>query len=165
MHRPRCKRIKPDSIRCARLEQYLSITAPFDGVITERNVHPGALVGPQGAGGTTPMLRIEQVQKLRLTVPVPESIVGAIAEGVTATFTVRTFPGVKFTGIVKRVGGDYRHEDALDGGRARRRQHRWAPRAGHVRRRALAGEANGALALRTSVGRRAIHGEAPSSSA
>jgi len=85
------------------MEQYLTITAPFDGVITERDVHPGALVGPQGAGSSTPMLRLEQVQKQRLTVPVPEGIVGAIAEGSTATFTVRTYPGVNFTGTVSRV--------------------------------------------------------------
>lgn len=85
------------------LEQYLVVTAPFDGVITERNVHPGALVGPQTGTNAAPMLRIEQVAKLRLTVPVPESLVGAIAEGTPATFTVRAHPGVKFTGITKRV--------------------------------------------------------------
>jgi RND family efflux transporter MFP subunit len=90
-----------DSLRA--MEQYLAVTAPFDGVITEREVHPGALVGPQGAGSATPMLRLEQVQKLRLTVPVPEGLVGAIAQGTTATFTVRTHPGVKFQGTVSRI--------------------------------------------------------------
>jgi RND family efflux transporter MFP subunit len=84
-------------------EQYLVVTAPFSGVITERNVHPGALVGPQTGASAPPMLRIEEVAKLRLTVPVPESLVGAIVEGTPATFTVRAFPGVKFTGITKRV--------------------------------------------------------------
>ncbi len=34
-----------------KMEDYLVITAPFDGVITTRHVHPGALVGPAGAGG------------------------------------------------------------------------------------------------------------------
>jgi RND family efflux transporter MFP subunit len=90
-----------DSVRT--LEQYLALTAPFEGVVTERNVHPGALVGPQGGGNATPLLRIEQVHKLRLTVAVPESLVGGIAEGVPATFSVRTFPGVKFTGVTRRV--------------------------------------------------------------
>jgi RND family efflux transporter MFP subunit len=90
-----------DSLRA--LEQYLAITAPFDGVITERDVHPGALVGPQGAGSATPMLRLEQVHTLRLTVPVPEAIVGAIAEKTLAAFTVRTHPGEKFTGTVSRI--------------------------------------------------------------
>lgn len=90
-----------DSLRS--MEQYLTVTASFDGVVTERNVHPGALVGPQSAGGALPMLRVEQVQKLRLTVAVPENLVGAIAEGMTASFSVRAFPGVKFSGVTTRV--------------------------------------------------------------
>jgi membrane fusion protein, multidrug efflux system len=45
----------------------------------------------------------EQVHKLRLTVAVPETLVGGIAEGVAATFSVRTFPGVKFSGVTKRI--------------------------------------------------------------
>jgi RND family efflux transporter MFP subunit len=81
----------------------LTVTAPFDGTITERNVHPGALVGPQTGTGTQPMLRIELVQHLRLTVPVPEALAGAIAEGATAEFSVKAFPGVKFTGVTKRI--------------------------------------------------------------
>jgi RND family efflux transporter MFP subunit len=81
----------------------LTVTAPFDGTITERNVHPGALVGPQTGTTSPPMLRIELVQSLRLTVPVPEALAGAIAEGAAAEFSVRAFPGVKFTGTTKRV--------------------------------------------------------------
>lgn len=87
------------------MEQYLAITAPFDGTVIERNVHPGALVGPQAGTSGPPLLRVEQLHELRLTVAVPETLVGGIAAGVTATFTVRSFPGVKFTGVVKRVSG------------------------------------------------------------
>jgi len=86
-----------------QMEQYLAVTAPFDGMITQRDVHPGALVGPQSADKGTPMLRIEQVAKLRLTVAVPETYVGEINEGVPATFTVRAWPGQKFQGVTKRV--------------------------------------------------------------
>ena len=85
------------------MEQYLTVTAPFDGVVTERNVHPGALVGPQAGANAQPMVRIEQVATLRLTVSVPENFVGAIAEGSPATFTVRAFPGASFTGVTRRV--------------------------------------------------------------
>jgi RND family efflux transporter MFP subunit len=90
-----------DSLRA--IEQYLTVTAPFDGVITERNVHPGALVGPQTGGGAAPMLRIELVHRLRLTVAVPEALAGAITEGIAAPFAVRAFPGVQFNGVIKRV--------------------------------------------------------------
>jgi RND family efflux transporter MFP subunit len=96
----RADEARVESLRA--MEQYLSVTAPFEGVITERDVHPGALVGPQG-GVATPMLRLEQVHRLRLTVPVPEALSGAVAEGSKASFTVRTFPGAKFEGMVSRI--------------------------------------------------------------
>jgi RND family efflux transporter MFP subunit len=82
----------------SELESYLRIVAPFDGVISERNVHPGSLVGP--AGGA--MLRLEQVSRLRLTVPVPEAYVGAIARGASVKFAVSAFPGQTFDGVVAR---------------------------------------------------------------
>ena len=86
------------------IESYLRITAPFDGVITERNVHKGSLVGPTGGPTSTPMLRIRQVSKLRLIVSVPEEAVGDIAVGTKASFTVPAFPGETFSGEVRRVG-------------------------------------------------------------
>jgi RND family efflux transporter MFP subunit len=85
------------------LESYLYVRAPFDGMITERNVHPGALVGPPAGASGIPMLRMESVGHLRVTVAVPESDVGAIAEGAKAEFVVRTWPGVKFGGVIKRI--------------------------------------------------------------
>jgi RND family efflux transporter MFP subunit len=84
------------------MEQYLTVSAPFDGVVTERNVHPGALVGPQ-AGTATPMFRLEQVAELRLTVPVPENLVSVIDEGAVASFSVRAWPGERFSGTTRRV--------------------------------------------------------------
>jgi RND family efflux transporter MFP subunit len=98
--------VKADEARVQSLktlESYLSVRAPFDGVITERNVHPGALVGPPAGASATPMLRMESVGHLRLTVAVPETDVGAIAEGAKADFVVRTWPGQKFSGVIKRV--------------------------------------------------------------
>jgi RND family efflux transporter MFP subunit len=85
------------------LENYLVVRAPFDGVITERNVHPGALVGPPAGANAVPMLRVEQVSRLRLTVAVPENDVGAVAEGAPGEFTVQAWPGKHFSGTVRRV--------------------------------------------------------------
>lgn len=82
------------------LERYLTVTAPFDGVITERDVDPGALVGPNDA---KPMLRLEQVRTLRLTVAVPESLVDATSIGTSTTFGVSAQPGAPFTGVVRRI--------------------------------------------------------------
>ena len=82
----------------AEMEAYLELAAPFDGVITERNVHPGSLVGPS----TGALLRIEQVSRLRLTVPVPEAYVGTIVKGTKVEFRVSAFPDQTFQGVIAR---------------------------------------------------------------
>jgi RND family efflux transporter MFP subunit len=84
------------------LERYLTITAPFDGVIVEREVHPGALVGPNAGAGAPPLLRLQQNSRLRLVVSVPENLVGAIVNGAHVPFTVPAFPGETFSGVVTR---------------------------------------------------------------
>ena len=85
------------------LEQYLNVTAPFSGVITERNVHPGALVGPNGDKSQGPMFRLEQNSRLRLVVAVPEVDVSGIPRGAKAAFTVPAYPGQTFSGTVARL--------------------------------------------------------------
>ncbi|MFN7998280.1 MAG: efflux RND transporter periplasmic adaptor subunit [Bryobacteraceae bacterium] len=82
------------------LEAYLKITAPFDGVVTTRLVHPGALVGP---GTDSVLLTIDQVSHLRLIVPVPEEDVGAMARGASVAFRVPAFPERTYTGAIARV--------------------------------------------------------------
>jgi membrane fusion protein (multidrug efflux system) len=85
------------------IQSYLRITAPFDGVITERNVHKGSLVGPSGGPASSPLLRIRQVSKLRLVVSVPEAGVAGISLGDKVSFSVPAFPGQTFTGEVQRI--------------------------------------------------------------
>jgi membrane fusion protein, multidrug efflux system len=84
----------------AEIESYLQVKAPFDGVVTERNVHPGALVGPNG---NVPMLRIEKVSRLRVVLPVPENYVSGTVKGARVMFTVPSFPGEKFSGTIARI--------------------------------------------------------------
>jgi membrane fusion protein, multidrug efflux system len=83
------------------LETYLQIKAPFEGVIIERNVHPGALVGP--GSGSVPLLRLHQLSRLRLVVAVPEALVGAIVSGSRVSFKVPAYPGEDFSGNVARI--------------------------------------------------------------
>lgn len=97
------------------LTAYLQIRAPFDGIVTERNAHPGDLVGPAGVSGagskaTAPMLRIEMLSRLRLVVPVPEIDTGAIVQGALVHFSVPAFPAQTFAGTVARVSR-YLHEE------------------------------------------------------
>ena len=92
------------SVRAIRaMEAYLRIPAPFAGVITERNVHPGTLVGPNAGAGQPPALKLEQVSRLRLVVAVPEPVVGGVVEGGKVAFTVPAFPGEEFSGVVRRI--------------------------------------------------------------
>lgn len=85
-------------------EGYLVMTAPFAGVITERNVHPGALVGPSTSGANaTPLLRLVDSDRLRLVVPVPEAYSADMRPGAEIAFTVAAYPGQSFSGKVARI--------------------------------------------------------------
>ncbi len=79
---------------------YLQIRAPFDGVITERNVHPGALVS--AVTKDKPMLELKQVKHLRLQVDIPEGTAAAIRNQDTVSFYTSAFPGKKMTGHISR---------------------------------------------------------------
>ena len=88
----------------AQLESYLNITAPFDGQITTRYVHPGALVGPAGGpSAMTPIVQIQTLTRHRLVVPVPEYNVAGIPEGTEVSFTVPSFPGRVFQAPIARI--------------------------------------------------------------
>jgi len=82
----------------------LQVKAPFDGVVTERNVHPGALVGPAGApGSAVPMLRIETLSRLRVVVPVPQTYTAGVPKGTKVEFSVPAYPGRTFSGTIARI--------------------------------------------------------------
>jgi membrane fusion protein, multidrug efflux system len=81
------------------IESYLQVTAPFDGVVTERMAHVGTLVGP----GTSPIVRVQQVSRLRLVAAIPEAHVASVTIGQSISFTVAAFPGQMFTGTLARL--------------------------------------------------------------
>jgi membrane fusion protein, multidrug efflux system len=82
------------------LQAYLTIKAPFDGVITERNVHVGSMVGPQQGG--PPLVVFREVNVLRLVVAMPESSVAGLTLGARIPFSVPAYPGSIFYGIMSR---------------------------------------------------------------
>jgi membrane fusion protein (multidrug efflux system) len=92
---------------------YLTVTAPFDGVITERNVHPGALAGP-GAQNAKPMLVLQQLSKLRLVVDIPEQYAEQVKDGDKVQYKTNALPGQDFTGTISRssqsLSNNYRSE-------------------------------------------------------
>jgi membrane fusion protein, multidrug efflux system len=94
-----------DALRSiSQTESYLTITAPFDGVVTTRNLHPGALIGPaSGPGGALPILQIVDDKRLRLIVPIPEAQVGDMQLGQLVSFTVPAYPGQIFKAPIQRI--------------------------------------------------------------
>ena len=97
-----------DALRSvSQTESYLTITAPFAGVVTTRNLHPGALIGPaSGAGGAQPILQIVDDKRLRLVVPIPEAQIGAMKAGQLVSFTVPAYPGQTFKAPIRRISGE-----------------------------------------------------------
>ena len=83
-----------------QLQSYLRITAPFDGIVTDRLVHPGALVGPNKDEA---LLVVQQISRLRLVAAVPEEYTGNIVEGGKVAFQAPAFPERTFSGTVARV--------------------------------------------------------------
>jgi len=69
--------------------QYLTVRAPFSGVVAKRFVDVGALVG----SGDAPLLELEDNAVLRLNVAVPEAAAGNTLEKEQVSFTVKAFPG------------------------------------------------------------------------
>ncbi len=81
------------------LTSYLQVSAPFAGVISTRYVHPGALVGP---GSDSPLLQIDQIARLRLTVAVPEADAANLNKGDKIVFKVPAYPDKTYTGTIAR---------------------------------------------------------------
>jgi RND family efflux transporter MFP subunit len=97
------------------LKDYLVIKAPFDGVITERNVHPGSITGPNFKMDNKPLLVLQNNRKLRLEVFVPEEFVEKMDEkNRIINFTTQAYPGKVFTAAISRSSNslydDFRSE-------------------------------------------------------
>jgi membrane fusion protein (multidrug efflux system) len=83
---------------------YLEIRAPFDGVITTRNVNQGAYVGP-GGKTTDPLFVLQDQTRLRLVVSIPEIYTSELSNKDFVNFNVRSLPGQVFKAQVKRLAG------------------------------------------------------------
>lgn len=92
--------------RLQQMESFKNVYSPFSGVLTKRNVDPGALINA-GAGGRE-MFDIAKVDTLRVYVSVPQAYAPAIKRGMAAYVSLQEFPGQKFKGEVARTA------DAID---------------------------------------------------
>jgi RND family efflux transporter MFP subunit len=97
--------IKAQTAQLAVLHQqkdYQSVTAPFDGVITQRNVDIGSLVQADATSGTF-LFTLMQSDSLRIQLYVPQDEVFGLGPGVDAIIRVPELPGQDFPGKVTRV--------------------------------------------------------------
>ena len=99
--------------RYAVLKGFEHVTAPFDGIITARNVDTGALINAGSAqasdpNSTTPrsgLFGIARTDMLRIQVNVPQDAIADIKARQTADVLVKEFPNRVFTGVVSRTSG------------------------------------------------------------
>jgi RND family efflux transporter MFP subunit len=84
---------------------YLTIRAPFSGVISERNVNPGAYVGSAGRGAGDPLFVLQEQKHLRLVVSIPEAYGAFLKTGDEVSFQIKALPQQSFTARVVRMAG------------------------------------------------------------
>ncbi len=87
--------------RLVALAAFERVTAPFDGVITQRQVDVGTLVQSDANSGT-PLLHIDQTDVLRCQVYVPQSQFAGMRDGLPAHVTVPELPGRVFKAAISR---------------------------------------------------------------
>jgi RND family efflux transporter MFP subunit len=104
----RLQSAEADRQRTAALLQYTEIRAPFDGVVTKRNVDTGHLVQATGGGGTgnsggVPLFVVVRTDPLRFFVDVPEAVAGQVKDGLPARVRVQALQEQEFEGKVTRT--------------------------------------------------------------
>jgi multidrug efflux pump subunit AcrA (membrane-fusion protein) len=104
--------------RIRALQGYEQITAPFDGIITARNVDVGALIsatgsslGPARSNAAAPsdvpsggeIFRMAEISRLRVLIAVPQTNAPDIRVGQDANVMVQQLPNLSFKGKVTRT--------------------------------------------------------------
>jgi RND family efflux transporter MFP subunit len=88
--------------RLEQLQSFEKIYAPFDGIVTARNIDIGGLI--QAGENTTPkeLFHLAAIGKIRVFVSVPEAYAPAISVGGKAALTLDEYPGRQFVGTIAR---------------------------------------------------------------
>ncbi len=91
--------------RIEDLKSFASIVAPFDGVVTNRNMtmDPGTLVNSGNGGTNREIFRVAQIQTMRIFVNVPQAYAPLVHDGLRAELRVQELPGQMFPATVTRT--------------------------------------------------------------
>lgn len=83
------------------MQSFKTLAAPFDGVVTARNVEIGMLINSGGSG--QPLFEVSDLHRVRIYVQVPQSFTAGLAPGMKATFEMPQYPGVQFDATLSHI--------------------------------------------------------------
>ncbi len=89
--------------RLEQLEGFKKVYAPFSGVLTKRNVDPGALINAGAGAAGRELFDIARVDPLRVYTSVPQAYAPYIKVGASTTVTLQEFPGQRFSARIART--------------------------------------------------------------
>src|SRR6266436_4745768 len=83
------------------MQSFKTLAAPFDGVVTSRNVEIGMLINSGGSG--QPLFKVSDLHRVRINVQVPQSFSAGLTVGMKATFEMPQYPGVQFDATLSHI--------------------------------------------------------------
>src|SRR6202521_3685294 len=83
------------------MQSFKTLAAPFDGVVTARNVELGMLINSGGSGQA--LFEVSDLHRVRIFVQVPQSFSAGLAPGMKATFEMPQYPGVQFDATLSHI--------------------------------------------------------------
>src|SRR5882757_3573723 len=83
------------------MQSFKTLAAPFDGVVTSRNVELGMLINSGGSG--QPLFEVSDLHRVRIYVQVPQSFSAGLTVGMKATFEMPQYPGVQFDAALSHI--------------------------------------------------------------
>ncbi len=94
---------KADEERLRAIHEYTRIVAPYDSIVTERNIDTGHLVQPGKSTADKPLLIVVRADTVRVFVDVPEADAGLVADGCEASIRIPSAANRVVTGKVTRT--------------------------------------------------------------
>lgn len=83
------------------MQSFKRLAAPFEGVVTARNVELGMLISAGGSG--QPLFEVSDLHRVRIYVQVPQSFSAGLKPGMAATFEMPQYPGVQFEATLSHI--------------------------------------------------------------
>jgi RND family efflux transporter MFP subunit len=83
------------------MQSFKTLAAPFDGVVTARNVELGMLINSGGTG--QPLFEVSDLHRVRIYVQVPQSFSAGLVPGMKAKFEMPQYPGVQFDATLSHI--------------------------------------------------------------